>query len=144
MAVLKYLSAICRFRPCMLPINGQRSTIRRPFTSQIKTPSAASQVRWLHRKISLGDYRVLIWMSRRWSFLPRMVFRSISWWPSVVQYSHSCRFWCNWQGFFWGTNNFTGNVILKDMQLPSDNPEGGIDFVAVTQLNNTRYSYSSI
>ncbi|KAG1785555.1 uncharacterized protein HD556DRAFT_110398 [Suillus plorans] len=36
-----------------------------------------------------------------------------------------------------GTNNFAGNVILKDMQLPSDNPEGGIDFVAVTQLNNT-------
>ncbi|KAG1896026.1 uncharacterized protein F5891DRAFT_1165745 [Suillus fuscotomentosus] len=36
-----------------------------------------------------------------------------------------------------GANNFAGNVILKDMQLPSDNPEGGIDFVAVTQLNNT-------
>ncbi|KAG2131418.1 uncharacterized protein EDB93DRAFT_1255529 [Suillus bovinus] len=36
-----------------------------------------------------------------------------------------------------GTNNFAGNVILEDMQLPSDNPGGGIDFVAVTQLNNT-------
>ncbi|KAG1761975.1 hypothetical protein EDD22DRAFT_893760 [Suillus occidentalis] len=29
-----------------------------------------------------------------------------------------------------GTNNFAGNVILEDMQLPSDNPGGGIDFVA--------------
>jgi hypothetical protein len=38
-----------------------------------------------------------------------------------------------------GTNNFAGNVLLEDMQLPSDNPGGGIDFVAVTQLNNTRY-----
>ncbi|KAG1851680.1 hypothetical protein F4604DRAFT_1933963 [Suillus subluteus] len=36
-----------------------------------------------------------------------------------------------------GTNNFDGNVILEDMRLPSDNPGGGIDFVAVTQLNNT-------
>ncbi|KAG1742190.1 hypothetical protein EDB19DRAFT_1702736 [Suillus lakei] len=36
-----------------------------------------------------------------------------------------------------GTNNFAGNVILEDMQLPSDNPGGGINFVAVTQLNNT-------
>ncbi|KAG1812612.1 uncharacterized protein BJ212DRAFT_460083 [Suillus subaureus] len=36
-----------------------------------------------------------------------------------------------------GINNFAGNVILEDMQLPSDNPGGGIDFVAVTQLNNT-------
>ncbi|KAG2078952.1 hypothetical protein BDR04DRAFT_1124058 [Suillus decipiens] len=36
-----------------------------------------------------------------------------------------------------GTNNFAGNVILEDLQLPSDNPGGGIDFVAITQLNNT-------
>ncbi|KAG1762129.1 hypothetical protein EDD22DRAFT_1029175 [Suillus occidentalis] len=36
-----------------------------------------------------------------------------------------------------GTNNFAGNVILEDMQLPSDNPGGGIDFVAVAQLNKT-------
>ncbi|KAG6813669.1 hypothetical protein H0H92_008517 [Tricholoma furcatifolium] len=32
---------------------------------------------------------------------------------------------------------FNGNVVLKDLQLPSDNPAGGINFEAVTQLNNT-------
>lgn len=26
--------------------------------------------------------------------------------------------------------------MLQDLQLPSDNPEGGIDFVAVNQLTN--------
>ncbi|KAG6878541.1 hypothetical protein C0993_004439 [Termitomyces sp. T159_Od127] len=35
-----------------------------------------------------------------------------------------------------GFNSFDNNVILKDLQLPSDNPAGGINFVAVTQLNN--------
>ncbi|KAH7888371.1 hypothetical protein F5I97DRAFT_2002257 [Phlebopus sp. FC_14] len=35
-----------------------------------------------------------------------------------------------------GTNNFAGNVVLQDLQLPSDNPAGGINFVAVTQLMN--------
>ncbi|KAF9047294.1 hypothetical protein BJ165DRAFT_1464966 [Panaeolus papilionaceus] len=35
-----------------------------------------------------------------------------------------------------GFNNFDGNVVLKDFQLPSDNPAGGINFVAVTELNN--------
>ncbi|KAH0589321.1 hypothetical protein H2248_005083 [Termitomyces sp. 'cryptogamus'] len=35
-----------------------------------------------------------------------------------------------------GFNSFNNNVILKDLKLPSDNPAGGIDFVAVTQLNN--------
>ena len=37
-----------------------------------------------------------------------------------------------------GINSFTGNVELADLQLPSDNPTGGIDFVAVTGLNNPR------
>lgn len=37
-----------------------------------------------------------------------------------------------------GFNNFQGNVTLQDFQLPSDNPAGGINFVAVTGLNNTR------
>ncbi|KAI5120964.1 hypothetical protein M0805_006636 [Coniferiporia weirii] len=36
-----------------------------------------------------------------------------------------------------GINNFDGNVVLKEFQLPSDSPEGGINFVAVTELNNT-------
>lgn len=35
-------------------------------------------------------------------------------------------------------NNFNGNVLLKDLQLPSDNPEGGINFLATTELNNLR------
>ncbi|KAI6135778.1 hypothetical protein EV401DRAFT_1898270 [Pisolithus croceorrhizus] len=35
-----------------------------------------------------------------------------------------------------GTNNFIGNVLLEDLQLPSDDRQGGIDFVAVTQLTN--------
>ncbi|KAI6169518.1 hypothetical protein EDD17DRAFT_1748665 [Pisolithus thermaeus] len=35
-----------------------------------------------------------------------------------------------------GTNNFIGNVLLEDLQLPSDNRQGGIDFVAVTRLTN--------
>lgn len=37
-----------------------------------------------------------------------------------------------------GLNSFSGNVLLQDLQLPSDNPAGGINFVAVTQLNNAR------
>lgn len=37
-----------------------------------------------------------------------------------------------------GFNNFDGNIVLKDFKLPSDNPSGGIDFVAVTQLSNPR------
>jgi hypothetical protein len=41
---------------------------------------------------------------------------------------------------FAGFNNFDGNVILRDLQLPSDNPAGGINFQAVTSLNNTRYN----
>ncbi|TDL25981.1 hypothetical protein BD410DRAFT_895443 [Rickenella mellea] len=36
-----------------------------------------------------------------------------------------------------GINNFNGNVTLLDFQLPSDNPAGGINFYALTQLNNT-------
>ncbi|CAA7259257.1 unnamed protein product [Cyclocybe aegerita] len=35
-----------------------------------------------------------------------------------------------------GFNSFDGNVVLRDFQLPSDNPEGGINFVAVTELVN--------
>lgn len=35
-----------------------------------------------------------------------------------------------------GFNSFDGNVVLKDLQLPSDNRAGGINFKAVTQLNN--------
>ncbi|KAG6857277.1 hypothetical protein H0H87_007110 [Tephrocybe sp. NHM501043] len=35
-----------------------------------------------------------------------------------------------------GFNSFNDNVVLKDLQLPSDNPAGGIDFRAVTELNN--------
>ncbi|PFH51992.1 hypothetical protein AMATHDRAFT_74502 [Amanita thiersii Skay4041] len=35
-----------------------------------------------------------------------------------------------------GINNFQGNVVLRDLQLPSDNPAGGINFVAVTELTN--------
>ncbi|THH12496.1 hypothetical protein EW146_g7640 [Bondarzewia mesenterica] len=37
---------------------------------------------------------------------------------------------------FNGINNFDGNVFLKDFQLPGDSPEGGINFIAVTELNN--------
>ncbi|EGO25193.1 hypothetical protein SERLADRAFT_448192 [Serpula lacrymans var. lacrymans S7.9] len=36
-----------------------------------------------------------------------------------------------------GINSFSGNVVLEDLQLPSDSPDGGINFVAVTSLNNT-------
>ncbi|KAJ7647487.1 hypothetical protein FB45DRAFT_200334 [Roridomyces roridus] len=35
-----------------------------------------------------------------------------------------------------GFQSFTGNVAIQDFQLPSDNPAGGIDFVAVTNLTN--------
>ncbi|KAI0643298.1 hypothetical protein C8Q79DRAFT_1012595 [Trametes meyenii] len=35
-----------------------------------------------------------------------------------------------------GMNNFDNRVSLLDFQLPSDNPDGGINFVAVTGLNN--------
>jgi hypothetical protein len=37
-----------------------------------------------------------------------------------------------------GFNSFSGNVVLQDLQLPSDNPAGGINFAAVTQLSNPR------
>jgi len=36
-----------------------------------------------------------------------------------------------------GFNSFDRNVVLKDLQLPSDNPAGGLNFKAVTQLNNS-------
>ncbi|KIM45161.1 hypothetical protein M413DRAFT_332807 [Hebeloma cylindrosporum] len=36
-----------------------------------------------------------------------------------------------------GFNSFDGNVVLRDLQLPRDDPGGGgIDFVAVTELRN--------
>ncbi|KAF8626824.1 hypothetical protein AX15_004657 [Amanita polypyramis BW_CC] len=35
-----------------------------------------------------------------------------------------------------GLNSFNNEVSLKDLQLPSDNPAGGINFVAVTELVN--------
>ncbi|KAF9529294.1 hypothetical protein CPB83DRAFT_790385 [Crepidotus variabilis] len=35
-----------------------------------------------------------------------------------------------------GFNSFDHNVVLRDFQLPRDNPAGGIDFVAVTELYN--------
>ncbi|KAF8891683.1 hypothetical protein BD779DRAFT_1661547 [Infundibulicybe gibba] len=35
-----------------------------------------------------------------------------------------------------GLNNFDNMITLKDFQLPSDNPAGGINFVAVTELSN--------
>ncbi|KAK2467793.1 hypothetical protein APHAL10511_000088 [Amanita phalloides] len=35
-----------------------------------------------------------------------------------------------------GLNSFNSAVILKDLQLPSDNPAGGINFIAVTELIN--------
>ncbi|KAH9002155.1 hypothetical protein EDB86DRAFT_3074513 [Lactarius hatsudake] len=35
-----------------------------------------------------------------------------------------------------GINSFEGNVVLKDFQLPSDSPEGGINFISVNTLTN--------
>jgi len=35
-------------------------------------------------------------------------------------------------------NNFEGNVVLKEFKLPSDSPEGGINFYTVTTLVNPR------
>ncbi|KAJ7668375.1 hypothetical protein DFH06DRAFT_1181491 [Mycena polygramma] len=35
-----------------------------------------------------------------------------------------------------GFQSFSGNVAIQDFQLPSDNPAGGINFVAVTNLTN--------
>ncbi|TFK54041.1 hypothetical protein OE88DRAFT_1732763 [Heliocybe sulcata] len=35
-----------------------------------------------------------------------------------------------------GMNNFDNQVTLKDLQLPSDNPAGGINYVTDTVLNN--------
>ncbi|KAA1471743.1 hypothetical protein DENSPDRAFT_133322 [Dentipellis sp. KUC8613] len=35
-----------------------------------------------------------------------------------------------------GINNFDNNILLLDFQLPQDSPQGGIDFVALTQLTN--------
>jgi Protein of unknown function (DUF3712) len=37
-----------------------------------------------------------------------------------------------------GINNFDGSIVLKEFQLPSDNPEGGINFYSVTTLTNLR------
>ena len=42
-----------------------------------------------------------------------------------------------------GINNFNGNIELLDFRLPSDNPAGGIDFEAVTRLNNARFVHDS-
>jgi hypothetical protein len=36
-----------------------------------------------------------------------------------------------------GFNSFADGVRLKAFELPSDNPAGGINFRAVTELNNT-------
>ena len=38
-----------------------------------------------------------------------------------------------------GINNFEGNVVLKELHLPGDSPEGGINFYTVTTLINPRY-----
>ena len=38
-----------------------------------------------------------------------------------------------------GFNSFDGNIVLRDLQLPSDEPSGGINFVAVTEILNPRY-----
>lgn len=35
-----------------------------------------------------------------------------------------------------GFESFNNNVVLKDLQLPSDNPAGGINFRAITTLTN--------
>lgn len=35
-----------------------------------------------------------------------------------------------------GLDNFSGNIFLRDLRLPQDNPAGGIDFNAVTELYN--------
>ncbi|KZT27986.1 hypothetical protein NEOLEDRAFT_1129882 [Neolentinus lepideus HHB14362 ss-1] len=35
-----------------------------------------------------------------------------------------------------GMNNFSNQVTLNDLQLPSDNPQGGINFIADTELSN--------
>ncbi|KAH9038716.1 hypothetical protein EDB85DRAFT_2072661 [Lactarius pseudohatsudake] len=35
-----------------------------------------------------------------------------------------------------GINSFEGNVVLKEFQLPSDSPEGGINFISVNTLTN--------
>ncbi|KAF8629168.1 hypothetical protein AX17_005753 [Amanita inopinata Kibby_2008] len=35
-----------------------------------------------------------------------------------------------------GLNGFDGDVVLRDLQLPNDNPAGGINFVTVTELTN--------
>ncbi|KDQ57731.1 hypothetical protein JAAARDRAFT_69819 [Jaapia argillacea MUCL 33604] len=35
-----------------------------------------------------------------------------------------------------GINNFDGNVVLRDLSLPSDNPQGGINYAATTGLHN--------
>jgi len=37
-----------------------------------------------------------------------------------------------------GINNFEGSVVLKEFQLPSDSPDGGINFYSVTTLTNLR------
>jgi hypothetical protein len=54
----------------------------------------------------------------------------------------------HWKAYFssskanWATgfNNFRGEngVLLKSLELPSDNPAGGINFKAVTELSNPR------
>lgn len=40
--------------------------------------------------------------------------------------------------FLSGFNSFSGNVALQNLQLPGDDPAGGIKFVAETSLVNPR------
>lgn len=44
---------------------------------------------------------------------------------------------------FPGFNSFNGGVVLEELQLPSDNPAGGINFVATNQINNPRLDNST-
>lgn len=48
---------------------------------------------------------------------------------------------CSYTHRLLGINNFNGNIQLLDFRLPSDNPAGGIDFEAVTQLSNARFAH---
>ena len=46
---------------------------------------------------------------------------------------------CSYTHRLLGINNFDGNIQLLNFILPSDNPVGGINFEAVTRLNNARF-----
>ena len=72
-----------------------------------------------------------------------MVYRSTRWLRSTVSCIPGSLYQSHITSLV-GTDNFAGNVKLEELQLPSDNPAGGINFITITQLNNPRFGWFQI